>query len=409
MNALWRTLLISLVLIIPLSIWAFPGVVALVFGALFFVAPLWLPPLLLLILVPVWITYVRSQYVFSVPYTVLELKPGKETPKTARAMELIFYSLYHRVDVTRLEGILLGKVRIPWSFEIAAENGRVRFFMRIPTSHRAAIESRVRAEYRDIDIDEIQDYAREIPFDPISMRLEAREFRLAKPDPYPIRSYEAYESAKKPTNPFLDFLEDCSTVGEEERLLISFIVRPHQRDRRRFWQEPKDTLHGDARTEIEKIVGALGDIRQLPESKKQLVVSIEKGLTRPSFDCGIRALYLAPRENFSSERVGLLERLFDRFSDAELNGFVAENPRSAIGWPLTDVFRAVPPLLSAYFLNLYRRRAFFAPPYHGKPFILNTAELATVFHVPCFSRSSSLARDGTLEPPENLPHRAAAT
>ena len=404
-RVVFRIVFLSLILLVPLGIWLAPSTVAWLFAGIFFFAPLWLPLLLFAILAPLGITYVRSQYVFNVPYTTLELKPGELTPKSARAMELVFYSLHHRTTISRTKEILFGEMRLPWSFEIAVTEGTVRFFMRIPKAHRQALELRIRAEYRDIDIDEVRDYAREVSFDPISMDLESREYTLHKPDPYPLKTYEAHEAEKKPHNPFTEFLEDLVSVGENEHLYISYIIRPHQRSRKHFWQRAKDTLHTDAQEEIAKIIGVGGDLRQVPEGKQRVVRAIEQALKKPSFDCGIRAIYFASKKAYNENNAAKLDTLFNRFSDVELNEFASHDPRQHVGWPLSDIFAAIPWLKEMYLHHLYRRRAYFVPPYYGDMFVLNTAELATVYHLPHITGASVLARGSgkRLEPPENLP------
>lgn len=402
---LFRLALISLLLVIPFSIYFAPNVVAWIAKWIVALAPLWLPVLLASILGPLWLVQVRSHYVASVPYVILELKPGEHTPKTARAMESIFYSLHHRVSISRRTEFLTGQMRLPWNFEIQATGGTVRFFMRIPKSHRQSLELRLRSEYRDIDIDEPRDYAREIPFDPLSMKLVMREFILGKPDPYPIKTYDAYEGSRSGSSPFALLLEGLVSVGEGEHIYISYIIRPHQRERSHFFARESDTLHADASGEIASITGSAGDPRAVSSEKQKFIAAIEDALKKPSFDCGIRALYFASREHFNESRALALPDLFGKFSDDELNSIVSYHPRERITWPLSDLFVAIPWLEEAYFLHLYRRRAFFAPPYYGRPLILNTAELATVFHLPHITRASPLARArGTrLEPPQNLP------
>lgn len=402
---IFRILALSLLLLPPLGIYFAPHAMAAIVGGIGAAAPVWLPLLLTALLAPLWITYVRSQYIASIPYVIFELKPGEATPKTARAAELIFYSLYHRIEVTRFAALVTGQVRVPWSFEIAVGDGVVRFFMRVPKDHRQAVESRFRAEYRDIDLDEVRDYARETGWNPFSMRCAVREYTLAKPDPYPLKTYERHESDDPPRDPLIEFLESLIGVGEGERLFISWIVRPHQQERRRLWEEPSDPLHQDARDVIVSLVGDAGNMKSIPESKQRVVAAVEAGLKKPSFDVGLRALYFADREHWKDERAESLDALFDRFSDTELNGFTSYNPESRVAWPLSDLMKAVPGFSGGYFLNLYRRRAYFAPPYYGKPFILNTAELATVYHLPHIPRVSALgrARGTRLEPPDNLP------
>jgi len=404
-RTLYRALALSLLLVAPVLIYLAPGSAAWFFGGVFYLAPLWLPLLLFAIFAPLWLTYIRSQYVASIPYVVLELKPGEGTPKTARAMEMVFYSLYHRVSISREKELLTGEIRMPWSFEIAASNGTVRFFIRVPKSQRQAVELRLRTEYRDIDIDEPRDYARETGFDPISMRLSVREYELQKPDPYPLKTYETYEASPKTPSPFDRLTERLVEVGESEHLFISFMVRPHQRARKKIWKQEQETLHESATEEIARIVGPSGDPRQLPKQTQEVVKAIEDALKKPSFECGIRAVYFASREAFSAVKANQLDELFVAFGDPHLNGFVALNPRERLTWPFSDIFSALPWISDSYFFHLFRRRAYFAPPYYGKSFVLNTAELATVFHLPYVSRSSALSRSrgARLEPPDELP------
>lgn len=403
-RTLYRALLVSLILVIPISIYVVPTVAAQVLGFIAFLAPLWLPVLLGVVFAPLWLTLVRSYYVAHVPYVILELKPGEHTPKSPRPMEAIFYALYHRVSLTVQDELLTGAIRMPWSFELASHAGTVRFFVRIPRVHRQAFEARLRSEYQDIDIDEPRDYARELEANPASHAMVLREYTLAKPDPYPLKQYDAYE-AEKQEQPFSHLLERLVSLGEHEHLFVSWIVRPHQRARRHFFAPEVDTLHQDATDEIARLVGDEGDPRRLPKEAQSVIAALENALKKPSYDCGLRTLYVSTAAQFSSERVAFIEHLFDGFADPTLNSVEPHDPRTRWGWPLSDVVQVAPWLSEWYALHLYRRRAFFAPPYYGTPFVLNTAELATMFHLPQVSRRSVLARSRgvRLEPPANLP------
>ena len=405
-RALLRIVFVTLVLAIPVTIYYSPQTASWIYGVIALLAPLWLPVLLVCIAVPLWLSFIRSHFLFSIPYSVIELKAGEETPQSARAMELALYSLYHREEITPAGALFRGKVRAPWAFELSAHAGGVRFFMHLPTAHRASVEARIRAEYRDIDIDEARDYAREINFSPFSMRLLMREYSLGKPDPYPLKTYVAHEKLAQKRDVFNEFLQDLTHISEHEHLFVSWIVRSHQRERKSFFGEKKlDTLHEAAREEIMHLVGHKGDMRAVPDGTKAVVAAIEAALQKPSFDCGVRVLYMAERKHFQEDRAEKLDTLLARFNDEQLNGFISYDPRDQISWPLSELFIAAPVLAMEYFLQLYRRRAFFAPPYWGRAFVLNTEELATVYHLPHISRQSALAgmRGLKLEPPENLP------
>lgn len=404
-----RTLVLGviafLILLVPVGIYIAPELVAFIYGIIFFLAPLWLPVILFWIAWPLWLVLIRSTYMAGIPYITLELEPGTETPSTAKAMELVFYSLYSRTNISRMEAFLFGRVREPFSLELYAHNGRVRFFVHLPQHKKTAFESRIRAEYHDISVNEVRDYSRELHFDPFSMKLIAKEYTLSKPDPYPLKTYVSYEEEKDAHDMFAELIERIAKTKEGEHILLSFIIRSHQRDRYSLFENPRDTLHEDAQKEIAKLVGHKGTFENLSPATKRVVSLIERALTKPSFDCGIRALYIASNESFDETYNEKLNTLFEPFNDEELNGFVAVHPHAKKGIFIAEIFSAVSELASGHLLDLYRRRAFFAPPYYGNAFVLNTEELATVFHIPYARRGSALARARgvVLQPPDNLP------
>ncbi len=402
---LMRSILVGALIAVPVLIYLAPELSAGIIAFIAFFAPLWLPALLIWIAWPLWLTFIRSHFVSSIPYSTIELKPGAETPRSARPMELVFYALYHRTDLTLSETYLMGHVRMPWSFEVLGHANAVRFFVHLPTAHRQAVEARIRAEYRDIDIDQVRDYSREIPWNPFSKKLSMMEHTLAKADPYPLKTYVAYEDEKVARDAFTELLETMAAAGDHEYAALSIIVRPHQRERLKMFGPLKDTLHDAAQKEIVKLLGKGGDINAVPEKAKKTIAAIEAALKKPSFDCGVRTLYVAEHEHYASELKERMEHALETFNDPELNGFKAYDLNKRIAWPLSELFTAIPALSSEYFLQLYRRRAFFYPPYYGDAFVLNTEELATVFHLPHFARASALANihGVRLEPPDNLP------
>ncbi len=393
------------ILLIPLTIYFAPEFAAFIWDVVVFLTPIWLPLLLFSIAVPLWFSFARARFVAAVPFVTLELKPGPETPLSARAMELVFYSLYHRIDITPSRAFFFGESRPAYSFEAYGHDGRVRFFVHIPAHHRTLLESRIRAEYRDIDIHEARDYSREVHFDPFHTRVLVNEYTLSKPDPYPLKTYIAYEEPPQKRDVFSEVAEVIAGAGPEEHIFFSVMVRPHQRERKGFFDDPTDSLHQDAQKEIAKITGSKGEISGLPPPAKKLIASIEAALRKPSFDCGVRALYVSRNEHFDKTYEAKLSALLDPFNDPDYNGFVAYTPEEHLGFFLSELFTAVPTLTAEHLIRLYRRRAFFGPQYTGRAFVLNTEELATLFHVPHAGRGSALARmhGNALLPPENLP------
>lgn len=386
-----------ILVIIVVTIYLSPEAAAFVYGIVAFLAPLWLPALLAYLAWPLWLSFMRQRYIAGIPYAVVELVPGPDTPQTPKAMELVFYSLYHRTEITPHD-FLFGVTRLSWSFEIYVSERGTRFFVRVPRSHLPAFESRIRAEYHDLGMYEVRDYAREIPFHASSMRAVMREFTLAKPDPYPLATYVSREG----NDPFAEMLDELS-AGAGEHFLVSYIIRPHQRERTGYFKDPSDSLHADASRAIAEILGARGELHALPPAQQSLVAAIEAGLRKPSFDCGIRALYIAERRRYDEDRARKIEGLFSRFGDGTLNEFVSRDPLSRVSFVAKEAFVALPHLSESHLVELYRRRAFFTAPYVGPAFVLNTEELATIFRLPQSARGGPAGQGAKLEPPENLP------
>ena len=403
----WRVLRIGipvLSLAVILAIYFVPEFAAFVFQTLAFLTPLWLPVGLYYVTYPVWFYFARLQYTQSIPYITLELRPGVETPRTAKPMELVLYSLYHRTDITKRE-FLLGHVRMPWSFEIYAHAGAVRFFVHVPENHREALEARIKSEYYDIDIFEVRDYTREFDSHSRAMKAVSYEYTLTKPDPYPIKTFTKYEAEPVRRDVCAEMLRSIADIGRDEHVFISYIIRPHQRERVDYFKEPIDTLHQDAYHVIAGIVGASGDPHALSPGKQAVVAAIESALQKPSFDCGIRALYVAENNSFNQGLDAKLANLFDTFSDSDLNGFTAYDPMERMGFIQKEFAALSTHYRSKALIDLFRTRSFFAPPYSGEAFILNTEELATVFHMPPAGRGSVLAHHASanLVAPQNLP------
>ena len=96
---------------------------------------------------------------------------------------------------------------------------------------------------------------------------------------------------------------------------------------------------------------------------------------------------------------------FKQYGSNGLNGFKPVNA-TTFDYPWQDYKNTRMNKKKATLFNAYCARGYFHPPYSRKPFVLNTEELATIFHfpgsvaeTPTFERIES--RKG--EPPSNLP------
>jgi hypothetical protein len=137
----------------------------------------------------------------------------------------------------------------------------------------------------------------------------------------------------------------------------------------------------------------------------EIISAIERSLGKLGFDCGIRTLYIAKKEHYDGSNIAGLTGILRQYSAPDLNGFKPTNTTS-FDYPWEDWNDIRLNKKKKKIFDAYARRSYFYAPYKKKPFVLNTEELATVYHfpggvaeTPTFTRIES--RKG--EPPANLP------
>ncbi|MBI5126646.1 MAG: hypothetical protein HZA80_02710 [Candidatus Taylorbacteria bacterium] len=396
-------------------------------------APLWLPIILWKIFWPLWVDYVRAEYFLSEAYTLLEIKLPKETLKSPLAMELFLTSLHQTSGEGNLyDKFWLGKTR-PWfSLEIVSIEGDVHFFIWMRKSWKNFIESSLYAQFPGIEIydREHSDYARALHFDGKTMAAWPCELELTKPDPYPIKTYVDYGLDKDPkeefkVDPLAPLIEFLGSMGANQQIWIQIIVRAHKSERLKagHFFKYEDSWKEDAKKEINtilvrdaktKVAGTENEqgflvSPTITKGEQDVVAALERSLTKQAFDVGIRGIYIAnKKEFFSKSNISGLTGSFKQFSSEHLNGF---KPNGSVwgpsfSFPWQDFRDYRKNRMISRFLAAYRRRAFFFPPEVGKAMVLNTEELATIFHFPGqVAAAPTLTRIGSKksEAPSNLP------
>ena len=153
-----------------------------------------------LILFPVWkelwLAYVKKIYVENVEWATLELKIPQAVEQTPKAMEQVFAGLHSIKSFANFkEKWWDGKHQLPISMEIVGNAGAIRFFIRAPRVYQELVESQIYSQYKDAEIDEVEDYAWSLPDDVPNDQygLWGTELILTKEDAYPIRTYRFFE------------------------------------------------------------------------------------------------------------------------------------------------------------------------------------------------------------------------
>jgi hypothetical protein len=407
---------------IPSNLW---DALALAFKYLYLAMPIWLPAIFISFLFKAWIYYTRQKFWKKEGSVLLEIKLPREISKSPAAMEVVLQA-FHQTggEGTWINRLWKGKTRSWFSLEIVSIGGKVKFFIWTKPGHRNFIESQMYSQYPGIEIYEVEDYTKQFYYNPEINGMYATEFKLTKPDPYPIKTYIDYGLDKDPkeefkVDPMTPMLEFLGSQTSGHNIWVQILIRAHKKRRiMDVFSEKEDSWTDETKSEVTKIIE-----RYKPKDKTEygrfptkgetdLINSLERSILKFPFDCCIRAVYIADKDKFDATNIGGILGMVKQFSSAgDLNGFRPSGWLFDFDYPWQEWLNDQEKL-KALVLQEYKLRRFFYSPhqdkkYHSvKPFILNTEELATIFHFP-----GSVASTPTLEKipsvkskaPSNLP------
>ncbi len=390
---------------------------------LFSFAPFWLPVLLGFVLWELWKLYTQRMWMSQMKWVLLEITPSMNIQKTPLSMEVILTALHQTNLGNFFERIWLGRVMRWFSLEIASFGGEVRFFVHTEERFKNYIEAQFYSQYPDIEIREVPDYTYGVEYegDSDELKVWGTEFILAKPDPYPIRTYVDFQLDKLPqreeaeeakTDPLTSTVEVMSAIGPYEQVWLQILV---QASASRFKNPASWFGHRGWQSEAEDLLKKFKEKSlegPLSKGEQEVMVSIEREISKLGYDCGIRLLYLAPGEHFNTAQISGWRGIFKQYYSGLLNSFKPKNatdeeyPFQKYSYSLDELkFQKVETMKRKMF-NAFRERSYFYRPYKRTPFVLNTEELATIYHLPGrVFPTPSLVRVATKrsEPPTNLP------
>lgn len=371
-------------------------------------------------------------------WILLEVKPPKEILKPFKAMEDVFLALWYVYDHPNwrekwCEGMLANPA---WfSLETVSIGGDIHFYIRIEEVWRNLFETTLYSQYPEIEISEAEDYTKNVPHDVPNDNwdLYGEDFYLMKPDPYPIKTYSAFfeeraeivaeEKRIDPMNSLLEMMAklqsgeqlwlqivcvpiteaDIPFITEGRRMADKIARRPAKIPIKPIVQEAAEkaaeifitgkVLEEKKVTEVEIIPPEM----KLTPGEKKILAAIENKISKYSFKVWIRTVYIYKKDAphfYGNYKIG--RSYLGHFADADLNGFKYWGPtRTRIHY----WFRKPRLYLRKrkIFKNYIERFSPLFPRVSGRPsipfgwakgkgwFVLNTEELATIYHFPALA------------------------
>ena len=399
----------------------------------------WLPPALLYSAWELWMAYLKIWYWKGLEWVLLEIKIPREMAKPPQAMEQVFAGLHAMVrPLDPDEKYWYGLQDDYIVFELVGHGGEIHFFVHTPKKFRNLVEAQVYAQYPESEIREADDPASYLPQDIPNKdwTLFAAEWKLAKANPYPIRTYHEFVLEKVPeesekVDPISAVAETLARLKPDEHIGIQLMIRPLIDE---SWKDEGEKIVQQLtgkkihkKTGIfEKLAGELSEIltgptekkfeKDLPESlmlhlspgEKDVVTGIETKISKIGYDCVLRFVYVAKRDVFDMVHFASMMGAIRQFNTQNLNSFKL-NSRALVGskWYSLTKSKTREHKRRAFWYY-YRGRYPFSGIYlmQSKSMVLNIEELASIYHFPGRVAAAPLMpriQARRAEPPHGLP------
>ncbi|MDR0955778.1 MAG: type IV secretion system DNA-binding domain-containing protein [Candidatus Nomurabacteria bacterium] len=327
-------------------------------------------------------------------WTLLTLEIPRDNDKKELAAEQMFAAL-HGILRDKKELKISGGAQEHISFEIVSKNNQIRFFVRVPKHLQNFVEGQIYAQYPTVQIHEApEDYAAAIGAQPV---VATAELNLTDNAMLPIKTFQSFE-----VDPLAGITATLAKLSSGEQVWIQILARPvgdawHEQSARFISRikSGKKTVRSSGLAWLTQALGALWQppdattsttVKDLSERDKTRIAESEKKSQKLGYDVKIRLAYLGASPTGAKMQMQAVAGAFKQFNSTNLNGFKLAG---AISFTRGD-------------LEKFTRRSF--PVSSG--FILNTEELASVFHLPHTNVETPnivWASSKTAEPPTQLP------
>lgn len=272
------------------------------------------------------------------------------------------------------------------SFELACTDKKISFYINCPKHLQDLIEKQIQAQYPHAFIEQIQAYN---PF-PKSGEFEAAELQLTKPYMFPFRTYEDME-----TDPLNALTNAMSKLTEQDGAAIQIILYPAgthwqlkprhmaleiqqgknpnvvtQSVSGKFAREIggglKDSVLGASKSNTDQLqqrsdLSGMYSAINLTPMQQEMVKRFEEKASRPGFFTNIRVVTASEIPGAAKLHLQNITASFLEYNMAPFNGFRIKK-------------RNKKRIVKDYIFRIYRR--------YGRKMILNTEELASLWHLP---------------------------
>lgn len=359
--------------------------------------------------------YIMENWDKTIKRIMLEVKVPKESIKSIKAMDQVFSGFHALHDIpTWREKWIEGVFQLSLSFEIVSLAGQIHFFIRTPENFRKIIESNIYSQYPEAEISLVEDYTKYVPHDIPNKDWDiwGVDFVNAKDEILPIKTYnqfelEAEKDEEKKVDPLADLLEGLSTLGPGEQFWLQINAkpvlgrdkpwqakgkefvdklarRPEKKKEKSILQEAVEILISGKTEEKEAPKESFPPEMKLTPGEREVLAGVEQKLSKFGYDCCVRFVYLGKKDVFFKANTKIGFSFFKEISTENLGGLKpwSKTMTKVKSVPLWFLDKRRVYLRQRRMFKCYTKRWSPLFPRPGGTYILNTEELATLFHFP---------------------------
>jgi len=325
----------------------------------------------------------RQLFLITLPKEIKEEEKNKEIKDLIAPAEILLRNLHSIQDSFKGEHITL---------EIIARGGLVGFYISVPSKLGTLLEKQVTAQYPEAVVEEVEDPN----IFPEQGQVAAAQLKLKKESAYPILTYKVFE------NEALNALTNAlSKLNEDtEGAAIQLSIRPVS-DR---WQKrgrmiagalqqgkPAKSITGGVMEGLQGLMtpgkkdeAAKEESKKLTPTQEKVVEAIGEKSSKAGFEVRVRVIAASPTREEAQINLNNILSSFHQYGSSANNRFVLDKlPEHKI--------------ISQFIFRLFSL---------GRSYVLNTEEIATLWHLPNVHLDTPnirWLRAKRLAPPDDLP------
>lgn len=395
---------------------------------------------------------IKHQFVHKQEWVFLNIKVPRENMVSTMAVDTVFTQM-HALHSSKTFGEIYveGADQLWYSLELVSFGGKISFIIRVPKNAKNLVEAAMYSHYPQAEISEISDYMANVKFDPetsTDIDIFGTEWKLEENDVLPIKTFSEFEhpsAEEKIIDPLANLFESLTKVAPHELFAVQILIQPLADDEWKPRGEHKvkeligeeaehhtgfldillmpfnwfakfsysDTFFGGGHHgHGEETKSSKNDWMSLTEVEKERVTYIQRKISKPGYRTKIRFFYMAPKDRMDLSKRGIFIGTYRPLGSSMCNKLKPDS-RTWTGFTYHFSEGLEKPYIDWALKNRKRKifKGFKDRDIHiGSPmFILNTEELATLYHFPITTKTTMAPASvektdiKKAQPPSNLP------